>query len=316
MGRPKKSFLNPHQPEIRRSLWDLLLWKAGYYDDPTPPKLAPSSFLFPVTHSPCDFSNPYVIWVNHSTFLIHLDGMHFLTDPIWSQRCSPLPFLGPKRRHHAALELERLPTIDYVLISHNHYDHLDKRTVKALFKHFPKICWCVPLGVKKWFQALGIDNVHEFSWWDEKEFLQLKVTATPSQHFSGRKGYDLNQTLWVGWVIEYQLKRFYFVGDTGYNPYDFKKIGAQWQSMDLSLIPIGSYLPRSFMAPVHVEPKDAVRIHQEVGSRMSIGMHWKTFHLSDEPFHQPPYDLFLALQEQKIDPAQFFVLDPGHAINW
>jgi N-acyl-phosphatidylethanolamine-hydrolysing phospholipase D len=318
MGKKESKipFVNPHVKQIRRSLWDLILWTLGYYDDPTPPPLAPDSFVYPVPDLPCDLKKPYVLWVNHSTFLIHIDGIHILTDPIWSKRCSPLPFLGPKRRHPTGLTLENLPKIDYVLISHNHYDHLDKKTVARLAELFPEIRWMVPSGVKKWFENLKIDNVTEFSWWEERQFSNIKVVATPSQHFSGRRGYDVNRTLWVGFVIECGGKRFYFVGDTGYNPYDFKQIGEKWKSMDLSLIPIGSYLPRSFMSPVHIEPKDALRIHEEVGSKLSIGMHWKTFRLSDEPFHQPPYDLFLALKQEGIDPATFLVLEPGHAINW
>lgn len=269
-----------------------------------------------------------VTWVNHSTFLIQIEGVHILTDPIWSDRCSPLKKLGPKRHHPPPFRISELPRIDYVLISHNHYDHLDKDSVLKLFKRFPEITWIVPMGVKAWFLKKGISKILELSWWDEFSIaskshphLNLKVTAVPSQHFSGRRGYDLNQTLWVGWVVECErqkkpLKRFYFVGDTGYNHYDFKKIGEKWGSMDLSLIPIGSYSPRKFMSPVHIDPQSAVQIHQEVGSHLSIGMHWKTFRLSDESPHQPPYDLFVSLQKRGIDPLSFLVLEPGHAINW
>jgi N-acyl-phosphatidylethanolamine-hydrolysing phospholipase D len=267
------------------------------------------------------------MWINHSTFLIKVENVHILTDPIWSQRCSPVSFFGPKRRHPPALALKTLPKIDYVLISHNHYDHLDKKTVLELFALYPDITWLVPLGVQSWFTKLGISKVFEHTWWESRELsnpassLKISITAVPAQHFSGRNTKDINSTLWVGWVVEFKKdnshsKRFYFVGDTGYNPYDFKKIGEHWQEMDLSLIPIGSYVPRKFMSPVHIEPFDAVRIHQEVKSKLSIGMHWKTFRLSDEPLNQPPYDLYLALQKEGIDPSHFLALEPGHEINW
>lgn len=325
MQKIKNRFVNPHIKKIRRTLLDLLLWKVGYYDDPIYLPKKPDDFVYPMKSSQADLEKPSAMWINHSTFLLSVDGVNILTDPIWSKRCSPLLFFGPKRRHQPACAIEELPPIHYVLISHNHYDHLDEPTIDALFRLYPDIHWLVPLGVKKWFIKKGISQVEELSWWEMKNLelpsLKLKATAVPTQHFSGRSTLDLNQTLWVGWVLEFERKnkeskRLYFAGDTGYNPYDFKKIGKTWPHMDLSLIPIGSYIPRKFMAPVHIEPCDAVRIHKEVHSKLSIGMHWKTFCLSDEPLNQPPYDLFLSMQSEKLDPATFIVLEPGHVINW
>lgn len=308
-------FVNPHVEELRRTLWDLLRWWTGAYKDPLPPPV-PASFVYPVPSAVFDPKAPSVNWINHSTFLIQIAGVNFLTDPIWSSRC--FRFIGPKRRHMPPVSLDKLPPIHYVLISHDHYDHLDLSTVRALKKLYPEICWLVPLGVKKWFAKEGITNVKELSWWEEVMLGDFTFTAVPAQHFSGRRGSDLNQTLWAGWVVENkrEKKRFYFVGDTGYNPVDFKRIGEKWKYMDLSLIPIGSYSPRKFMSPVHIEPRDAVRIHQEVGSLLSIAMHWKTFRLSDEPMNQPPYDLFLSLQSQGVEPTEFLALEPGHALNW
>lgn len=308
-------YFNPYHTEDRRTLRDFILWKMGYYDDSEQVAPAPDSFSYPL---PLHYERekPTAIWINHSTFFIECQGVRFLTDPIWSRRCSPLFFLGPIRHHAPAVGIEELPKIDYVLISHNHYDHLDLKTVKQLALLFPEIIWLVPKGVKKWFTDLGVERAFEFNWWEEREFPSIKATFVPAQHFSGRKGYDTNQTLWGGWVIQIGDKRFYFVGDTGYNSHDFKKIGERWPFMDLSLIPIGSYAPRRFMSPVHIEPIDAVKIHQEVHSRLSIGMHWNTFHLSDEPRHQPPYDLYLALQKEGINPLQFLAPHPGYPINW
>lgn len=321
----KQRFSNPHVQDDHRTLLDVFYWKMGKYREKVPSPVVPPDFVFPVPQKQVDEQKPKVRWINHSTFLLEIDGMRILTDPIWSERCSPFSFLGPKRRHAAPISIKELPPIDLVLISHDHYDHLDEKSVLALHRHFPQILWLVPTGVKRWFEKRGISHVVEKGWWEEIELafpqLTIKATATPTQHFSGRKALQLNRTLWMGWVVQFfqkhELKKsLYFVGDTGYNPIDFKAVGDRFGKMDLSLIPIGCYIPRDFMSCVHIEPENAVRIHQEVKSQLSLGMHWKTFHLSDEPMNQPPYDLFLALQKAKIDPHTFLAVEPGHALNW
>ncbi|HSW87405.1 MAG TPA: MBL fold metallo-hydrolase [Rhabdochlamydiaceae bacterium] len=327
-SKKNKRFKNPHIDKIHRGLFDVILWKSGYYKDAKTWPKPPEAFTYPVPETPLNKQHPQVMWINHCTFLITIDNVNILTDPIWSNRCSPFSFLGPIRRHHPSLKLEELPKIDYVLISHNHYDHLDKNTVEWLKKKNPEITWFVPTGVKKWFTERGIEKVIELSWWEEATVkhpdnseLNIKATAVPTQHFSGRSPLDINQTLWAGWVLDFERKtrppkRLYFVGDTGYNQHDFKNIGEKFGYMDLSLIPIGTYLPIQFMSPVHIQPGDSVKIHKEVGSQLSIGMHWKTFNLSDEPLNQPPYDLLLALEKEHINPASFLALEPGRVINW
>lgn len=323
----KGRYINPHAKEIKRSLFDVVLWKMGFYDDATPMSPIPSDFCYPVPDPQVDTQKPSVIWVNHSTFIIKVMGLTILTDPIWSKRCSPVAFLGPKRKHTPAFELEHLQSVDYVLISHNHYDHLDKKTIVKLHKLYPSICYFVPHGLKAWFTKLGIEKVYELSWWEQislfskgQRDVQLHVSSVPAQHFSGRGLTDINKTLWTGWVVECskgsQMKRIYFAGDTGYNPVDFASIGHKWKSMDLSLIPIGSYSPRVFMGPVHIEPIDAVKIHLEVGSKQSVAMHWKTFCLSDEEMDHPPYELYMTMCERKIDPLHFLALPPGYEVNW
>lgn len=323
----KKCFINPHVKPARRGFKEFLLWKIGYYDDESDieKKLLKNLTAF---HSHFQKEKPSATWINHSTFLVSINNVHLLTDPIWSERCSPIPFLGPKRKHLPGLPLSELPKIDLVLISHDHYDHLDKRTILSLSRKFPHICWFVPKGIKRWFDRHKISPVYEFGWWDELEItlpgqteFKGKLTAVPAQHFSGRKGYDLNSTLWLGWVMEFdsknlESKRCYFVGDTGYNPFDFKKIGEKFAPIDLSMIPIGAYSPRSFMETVHISPKEAVLIHKDVGSRLSIAMHWKTFCLSDEPMEDPPYELYQSLLNERIDPSEFIIVTPGHAFNW
>lgn len=321
-GCPQKNgrYINPYSQGTMRSPLDAFLWKLGWFDDVLEKREAVPSFSYPSFLEPFDPAKPSVMWVNHSTFLIRFGDLSLLTDPIWNKRCSPLSFLGPQRHHAPGISLKDLPRIDYVLISHDHYDHLDKRSVIALYKKDPAIQWLVPQGVKKWFYAQGIHRVIEFSWWEEAVLshpFPLKATFVPAQHFSGRKGFDLNKTLWGGWVFEFdKIKTVYFTGDTGYNPVQFKEIGAQWKSVDLSLIPIGCYVPRTFMSPVHIDPAEAVKIHRDVGSKFSLGMHWKTFLLGDEALDRPPYDLYQALQEEGIDLSSFRVIKPGQQINW
>jgi len=309
------NFYNPHVIKTRRRFLDLILWMVGYYRDP-PPQRPEAGFSYPLPDQTFDPNRPWAQWINHSTYLVSFEGSHFLTDPIWSKRCSPVSFLGPKRKHPPALSMEKLPKIDYVLISHDHYDHLDKKSVEKLHQLFPNLLWVVPHGVKKWFKSRGIERVVELEWWQHVDIDSFRITAVPSQHFSGRVHF--NKTVWAGYVVEslHKEQRFYFVGDTGYNPYDFKTIGEKWKSFDLALIPIGAYSPRVFMGPVHICPSEAVQIHKEVGSNLSLGMHWKTFRLADEPMDQPPYDLFRALHEAKVDPATFLAIDPGVRRNW
>lgn len=310
-----KRYQNPYIKNARRSLWDVILWQIGYYNDPNPPPPMPKDFSYPLPTPQHSFYT--ATWINHSTYLLKMNAVHILTDPIWSARCSPLPFLGPKRQHPPPLSLENLPVIDYVLISHNHYDHLDAPTVDRLFRLFPDITWLVPKGLGNWFRKRKIIRYIECDWWESVSLQPgWRCTAVPAQHYSGRKGIDVNKSLWAGWVIENGEKNCYFAGDTGYNPYDFQAIGGAWKAMDLSLIPIGCYVPRKFMSPVHIEPKDAVRIHQEVGSRLSLGTHWNTFRLSSEPKNRPPYDLFLAMQAAGLDPHTFLAPPPGYPISF
>ncbi len=320
-----KRFLNPHITDDKRSLKDFLLWKLGYFTNQADLFSVPSDFSLYIP--PIQKGHPQALWINHSTFFIEIENTHILTDPIWAKRCSPLKSIGPLRQCPPSISLQDLKQVDHVLISHNHYDHLDKETVIALHTLYPSITWWVPIGVKAWFTKLGITQVKEFGWWESFSFfsptnssLLIKLTAVPAQHFSGRSLLDKDSTLWVGWVMEFNTsnhnKRLYFAGDTGYNSIDFKEIGSMWPHMDLSLIPIGSYLPKKFMAPVHVDPEQAVKIHKDVHSKKSVGIHWGTFHLSDEQGLRPAYDLSLALAQHKISPNKFLAIPPGHAIDW
>lgn len=323
-ARKMERFSNPHVKEVKRGLWDFFLWKIGYYHDAIATRKPPLDFSYPSMLPELDEKKPQVTWVGHSTFLVQFEGISILTDPIWSEKCSPVKFAGPRRRHDPPFSLRDIGPIDFVLISHNHYDHLDKKSVLALTELSPGITWIVPIGVKRWFAKLKIENVYELSWWEkisfQKERSKVTVAACPAQHFSGRGLFDSNRTFWNGYVVSLEGKEnyrsFYFTGDTGYNCHDFKEIGQRWPRLDLSLIPIGTYSPREFMKAVHICPDEAVQIHQDVGSRFSIGMHWKTFHLSDEALDLPPYDLFLAMKKAELPPEEFIAIDPGVRVNW
>jgi N-acyl-phosphatidylethanolamine-hydrolysing phospholipase D len=312
-------FSNPYTRGAKRGFFHFLLWQAGYYNEKLSP--IPDDFVFPNTCEKIDTSKPKVTWISHSTFFIEAFNHTILVDPVWSYRCSPISFIGPRCRMPILKRWDELGPISCVLISHNHYDHLDKRTVLKLFKRDPNIMWIVPKGIKKWFAHLlpysHWKMIVELAWWEHFTYKTLTFTSVPAQHFSGRGLFDRNKTLWMGYVIECDMrKKVYFAGDTGYNEFDFKEIGRRFGAMDLSILPIGVYAPRQFMKPIHVNPEESILIHEEVGSRLSIGGHWGTFRLSAEELQRPPYDLYCSLEKKKISTKVFRVLQPGQTINW
>lgn len=259
---------------------------------------------------------PQVTWLGHSTFLLQYQGLNVLTDPILSNRASPVSFAGPKRLVQKPIEHKHLPTIDYVVISHNHYDHLDLDTIAALKD---EARFLVPLKLKNWFveQGVAADKIVEFDWWDARQFGPLKVTATPSQHWSRRGLFDTNTTLWAAWHLEFaaapQTEGFstWFAGDTGYNPHQFKEVATKLGAVDLGLIPIGAYAPRWFMGPMHINPEEAVKMHLDVGAKKSIGMHWGTFQLTAEPIMEPKQRLKTAAEQAKLEEDEFTTLAIG-----
>ena len=258
-------------------------------------------------------------WIGHSTFLWQFGGINLITDPHLTDRASPVGFAGPKRIMKPAIVLDDLPEIDVVLISHNHYDHLDKKSVSGIDekqKLNPPL-FLVPLGMKEWFADIGIkEKVVELDWWQSYEVGEWKYHAVPVQHWSRRGLLDTNEVLWCGWVVEAVNKRFFFAGDTGYSK-DFKDIGERFPKMDLSLIPIGAYAPRWFMKDMHCNPEEAVQIHLDVKSQMSIGMHWGTFmDLTDEPLEEPPLKLVKALKDKGIDNNKFITMKHGETIKF
>ena len=257
-----------------------------------------------------------ITYVNHSTFLIQVAGINILTDPVWSERTSPFQFAGPKRMRPAGIKFEDLPKIDVVLLSHNHYDHLDLPVMRKIFQlHKPKIV--TPLGVKAFLEQNNISGHGDLDWWDEITLSDsLKVQAVPAQHFSGRGTFDRDATLWCGYVIKRKEGNIYFVGDTGYNEKTFKEIGERCAPMAVALVPIGAYKPQWFMSPIHCSPEEAVKIHLEVKAKVSIADHYGTFPLADDGEDDPKVELIKALEKLNVPKEQFLLLKDGQAMTF
>ena len=251
---------------------------------------------------------PQVTWIGHSTVLFQMGGKTVITDPVFSDRCSPVSFAGPKRYQKPALTVAELPPVDFAVISHNHYDHLDKASVLALGE---SVHWLVPLGVKAWFTDLGIKNVTELDWWQEITIGDVRFVATPTQHWSARGVLDRFETLWASWLVEVEGVRFWFGGDTGYNPVQFKEIGERFAPIDLAAIPIGAYEPRWFMKDMHVNPQEALLIHNDIGARWSFGIHWGTFQLTDEAPLDPRQVLLKFRDQMGLSEDDFTTLAIG-----
>lgn len=256
---------------------------------------------------------PQLTWIGHATALVQYRGVNILTDPVFSDRASPVPFGGAERFTPPGLRMDQLPPVDLVLISHNHYDHLDKDSVEQIGSD---PVWLVPLKLKSWFTDQGIDGekVFEFDWWDEGTFGKTDVTAVPMQHWSARGLRDRNKTLWASYVVRIDDFTFWFCGDTGYNDVQFKEIGRRVGGFDLALIPIGAYEPRWFMKSAHVNPEEALLIHGEVKSRYSVGIHWGAFQLTAEPIDEPPRRLAVAREPLQVPASEFGVMRIGETI--
>ena len=254
---------------------------------------------------------PTLTWVGHATFLLQLGGLNILTDPHFSERASPLGFTGPARVVPPAIALNELPHVDAVVISHNHYDHLDLPSVKHLSRQAGGApVFFVPLGLRAWFAGHGMRQVLELDWWDRAAHAGLTFHLLPVQHWSARTPWDRDRTLWGGWMIEHPRFRFFFAGDTGYSR-DFQDIAARFPRIDLAALPIGAYEPRWFMQVMHVNPEEAVRIHRDLRARYSVAMHWGTFILTDEPLDEPPHRLASARRAAGVTPDQFFLMRHG-----
>jgi N-acyl-phosphatidylethanolamine-hydrolysing phospholipase D len=262
-----------------------------------------------------DARAPRVTWIGHSTLLVQIDGVNVLTDPQWSERASPVSFAGPRRFTRPGLRFEDLPPIHVVLISHDHYDHLDVRTVRRLAAtHRPR--FYVPLGLRAWFADLGIDDVVELDWWDTRTERGLALTCVPAQHFSGRAPWNQNRTLWSGWTVAGRTKRLYFAGDTGYDGAEAKEIGARLGPFDLAAIAIGAYVPAVIMRPSHTTPEEALQIFADVRATRFLPIHWGTFDLAEEPLDEPPRRLETEARRLGLGADRVWVLKHGETRAW
>lgn len=253
-----------------------------------------------------------VTFVNHSTVLLQMDGLNVLTDPVWSERVSPVSWAGPRRKRAPGLRMEDLPPIDVVLISHNHYDHMDVPTLRRLAEsHGPRVL--AGLGNARYLASEGVGRAEDMDWMDGVDVTDdVRITCVPAQHFSGRGLSDRNGTLWCGFVIEGPSGRVYFAGDTGYGPH-FAEARRLFGPMRLALLPIGSYRPEWFMEPVHTTPAQAVQAHHDLEAATSIGIHFGTFALGDDGQEEPLADLEAALAADPTRSPRFWTLENGEA---
>lgn len=246
---------------------------------------------------PVELNQPHangVWWLGHASLLLQMDGCTVLTDPVFSTRASPLPFLGPARKTPAVISVGSLPHIDALAISHNHYDHLDSTTLRKIVRRFPEITLFVPLGLGAWCRRRGAKNIVELDWWQSFTLQGVTFTAVPAQHWSMRTPWNRNRSLWCGWVFEGRRKRFWFSGDTGYTP-ELLTIAQRLGRIDVAAIPIGACAPEWFMAIHHMDPRTAVTLWQQLGMPLAFPVHWGVFELGDESLDEPVHALTQAL---------------------
>ncbi|WP_285413157.1 MBL fold metallo-hydrolase [Variovorax sp. efr-133-TYG-130] len=327
--------------------WQIPSWFKGLPPAPeAPPPVVAPDLAFIVSNTGAQ-ARPAATFIGHATVLVQVPtangSLNVLTDPVFGERASPVSFVGPKRFQPPGVALKDLPRIDLVLISHNHYDHLDEASVKALNAQAggPPL-FVVPLGIKPWLAERGVTNAVELDWWDSvtlpatpsaQALVQrngagidagansdaVQVFLTPAQHWSARGLGDRMKTLWGGFALLSPKLHVFYSGDTGYSK-DFADIqarlaprqaDAQGGGFDLALLPVGAYEPRWFMKDQHVNPDESVRIHRELHARRSLGVHWGTFSLTDEALDQPPKDLAAARKAQGVADDAFFTLAIG-----
>jgi N-acyl-phosphatidylethanolamine-hydrolysing phospholipase D len=318
-------------PTVLRWQWDA--WRKGLAHAPATPTPRVDPDLAVVQDYRQRYAQhatlvpPQLTWVGHATALLQLGGLSVLTDPMFSERAFPVQFAGPRRAQPPGLALTDLPAIDVVLISHNHYDHLDRRSVVALDRQAvargQALVFLVPLGLKTLLLGWGVREVQELDWWEQTTVAGVAFHLTPVQHWSARGLGDDSHTLWGGWSLLAPELHAYFGGDSGYSP-DFADTRAYFAAQqtpergggfDVALLPIGAYEPQWFMQAQHMSPADAVLAHADLGTKRSVGIHWGTFPLADEPLDQAPQDLALARVAAGLDEAAFGVLRLGETVR-
>jgi L-ascorbate metabolism protein UlaG (beta-lactamase superfamily) len=293
-----------------RGAGDVLKW---WYT--SVPRKWPSSLPVAPTAPPPAGAPPGRIaatFIGHSTFLIQTGRSAILTDPVFTTHAGPFGRLGPRRVRQPAHAITDLPAVDLVIVSHNHYDHMQPASLRELDARF-RPAFVTTLGNARFLRGLGLRRVSELDWWSREQVGDVEVTCTPAQHFSSRGLRDRNRTLWGGFGLGAGDKTIYFTGDTGYSG-QFAEIGARLPGLDAAFIPIGAYEPRWFMAPVHVNPQEAVRIHLDLKARVSVAMHFGTFKLTDEGIDDPVTDLIAARRAAGVEPEAFLIPDFGATV--
>src|SRR6266581_840787 len=296
-----KRFFNPDAPQVP-GFRDVIRWKLTSRPEPSPsfiPDVEPSQPPPRVNGNALR-----VTLVNHSTVLLQQRGSNILTDPIWSERASPLSWIGPRRRRKPGVSWEDLPPIDLVLISHNHYDHMDLPTLRGLTARGDCI-FVVPARVARLLRSENIGPAHELDWGESLSLPGFTIHCVPALHFSSRGIFDRNKTLWCGYAIECQERLVYFAGDTAYGRH-FAQIREKFGSPHLALLPIGAYEPRWFMSPAHMAPEEAVRAHEILAASTSIAIHHGTFQLADDGIDTPKKQLIACARDER-----FLVLNNG-----
>ena len=300
-----RRYFNPDASQARGFL-DVLRWKLSTRPEPSPRFVADMEPSKPP--SGVEGAELRVTLINHSTLLLQQSDIHVLTDPIWSERASPLAAIGPRRRRNPGVRWEDLPRIDCVLLSHNHYDHLDLATLRRLADR-GQSQFIVPSGVGRLLRSRNIGPVHELDWGESLSLARTRIHSVPALHFSARGIFDRNRTLWCRYVIEAADRIVYFAGDTAFGDH-FRQIRVRFGAPRLALLPIGAYLPRRVMSPVHMAPDEAVRAHEILAARTSIAIHHGTFQLADEGLDTPKKRLRACAPGDS-----FLVLDNGQSVT-
>lgn len=299
-------------PTPMPTLRDVLRWKFTSKANPWPKWIEVSPGTPPVRErTRAEIS---LTVVNHSTVLVGVAGRFFLTDPIWSERASPVPFAGPRRVHAPGLRLEDLPALDGILLSHNHYDHCDLGTLGRLARDHPAVTVFTGLGNGPIVRRAGFSAVRELGWWDSEEVHGMRLHFTPTKHFSARGLGDRFRTLWGGFVLETPLGRIYFAGDTAAGRHD-AMLAERFDGFTVAMIPIGAYEPRWFMRHSHMNPEEAVATHRAIRARRSVTIHHGTFAgLTDEGRDEPVRDLFAAMDAAGLARGDFLVPGFGETV--
>ncbi|MCE2390697.1 MAG: MBL fold metallo-hydrolase [Proteobacteria bacterium] len=253
---------------------------------------------------------PAVTWIGHATLLVQMSGLTFLTDPTWSKRASPVAWAGPRRHVPPGVAFDELPPIDFVLISHNHYDHLDVPTLRRLARRSPSTRFIVPAGNAELLRKHGISNLTELDWGESLRLGQAELHCLPARHWSSRGLTDAREALWASWAVTGPDRRFYFGGDTGW--FDgFARIGRTLGPFDLAALPIGAYEPAAMMRPVHLDPEEAAAAARELRAKRALGIHFGTFELTTEPFDEPPRRFRASATAAGLDSDRTWVLKIG-----